>query len=147
MVCNYRKNDQQKSRNLPGPDKVFVYFTIFYDYLVQINRIWKKYSWICSLKYNRHSKLLFQWEFRSEFVKNSGRILKPSDISDWRSFVAESLQVFQWKKSVSSSILSKFFKNLIWILIWKAAFFIELVVELKSAATFTLEAQTSYCLL
>ena len=40
MVCNYRKNDQQKSRNLPGPDKVFVYFTIFYDYLLQINRIW-----------------------------------------------------------------------------------------------------------
>ena len=123
MVCNYRKNDQQKSRNLTGPDKVFVYFTIFYDYLLQINWIWKKYSWICSLKCNRHSKLIFQWEFRSEFVKIR-RILKPSDISDWRSCVAKTLQVFQWMKSVCSSILSKILKNLIGILIWKAAVFI-----------------------
>ena len=99
----------------------------FYDYLLQINRIWKKYSWICSLKYNRHSKLIFQWEFWSVFLKSSGRILKPS----WRSFVAESLQVFQLKKSVSSSILSNFFKNLIGILIWKAAFFVQLIVEIS----------------
>ena len=58
--CNYRKNDQQKSLNLPSPrKKAFVYFTLFLwqSSRNKLNVI--NVTWICSLICNRQKKTAF----------------------------------------------------------------------------------------